>query len=100
MVTGPTREVCFLDSDNVHRTRNSLSWLAQGAPTICTSLATCTNHLIDILQVASPRKVNTTIVAHFRSVAEKIGKDDNTSARHDFENAILFLRSQREHKVA
>ncbi|KIM46246.1 hypothetical protein M413DRAFT_441325 [Hebeloma cylindrosporum] len=48
--------------------------------------------------VAPPRKVNTTIIAHFRSIAEKIGKDDNASARHDFENAILFIRSQREHK--
>jgi len=63
------------------------------------SLAACKNHPINIPQVAPPRKVNTTIIAHFRSIAEKIGKND-TSARHDFENAILFIRSQREHKVA
>jgi L-threonylcarbamoyladenylate synthase len=49
--------------------------------------------------VAPPRKVNKTIIAHFRSIAEKIGKDDNISAHRDFENAILFIRSQREHKV-
>ncbi|KAF8974283.1 hypothetical protein BDZ97DRAFT_1772814 [Flammula alnicola] len=48
--------------------------------------------------ITPPRKVNKTIIAHFRSIAERIGKEDNSHAHQDYENAILFLRSQREHK--
>ncbi|KDR83802.1 hypothetical protein GALMADRAFT_56652 [Galerina marginata CBS 339.88] len=44
--------------------------------------------------VPPPRKVNKTIIAHFRSIAEK----DNARAQMDLQNAVLFIRAQREHK--
>ncbi|CAA7259708.1 unnamed protein product [Cyclocybe aegerita] len=51
------------------------------------------------LSIEPPRRVNRSIVSHFRSIAEQLGSHDTPRARQDFENAILFLKSQREHKV-
>lgn len=59
----------------------------------------------------TPRKVNRGIMASFRSIAERIHdsatdpKDAKAQqrmahAKQDYENAILFLRSQREHAVS
>ncbi|PPQ71777.1 hypothetical protein CVT26_007611 [Gymnopilus dilepis] len=45
-----------------------------------------------------PRKVNRDIIAQFRSITETVGKESNASAQRDLENAVLFIRSQREHK--
>ncbi|KAF8913844.1 YwlC protein [Gymnopilus junonius] len=44
------------------------------------------------------RKVNREIMARFRSIAETVGKEGQVNARQDIENAVLFFRSQREHK--
>lgn len=50
-------------------------------------------------QVQPPRRVNPTITAHFRSLAERVA-NDNDHVRQDFENAVNFLRAQREHNVS
>ncbi|PPQ79550.1 hypothetical protein CVT25_003432 [Psilocybe cyanescens] len=49
------------------------------------------------VRIKPPRKVNKNIIVHFRSIAEKLN-DDNVRARQDYENAIQFIRAQREHK--
>ena len=48
------------------------------------------------MQISTPRKVNKDIKAHFRSLVELCRHD---KAKRNLENAILFLKSQREHKV-
>lgn len=55
-------------------------------------------HPLTPRQITPPRKVNMGIIAHFRRIAEKID-DKNAAAKQDYENAILFIRSQHEHKV-
>jgi len=47
------------------------------------------------LSISTPRKVNKDIKTHFRSLVELCRHD---KAKRDLENAILFLKSQREHK--
>ncbi|KAH9482446.1 hypothetical protein JR316_0004546 [Psilocybe cubensis] len=49
------------------------------------------------LSLKAPRKVNKHVVAPFRSIAEKLD-DSNPRARQDYDNAINFIRAQREHK--
>ncbi|KAF5322838.1 hypothetical protein D9619_000371 [Psilocybe cf. subviscida] len=64
--------------------------------------------LRELRQSVTPRKVNRGIMANFRSIAERIHggaanpKDAKAQqgivhAKQDYDNAILFLRSQREH---
>jgi len=58
-------------------------------------------HLLSRIKIEPPRRVNRSIIAHFRSIAEKVQtKRGDTQAKQDFENAINFLRAQREHKVS
>ncbi|KAF9534866.1 hypothetical protein CPB83DRAFT_843070 [Crepidotus variabilis] len=49
--------------------------------------------------LAPERRVNRAIVSQFRSFAERIGSDNNLHVRQDFENAVNFLRAQRQHKA-
>ena len=48
------------------------------------------------MQTSTPRKINNDIKTHFRSLVKLCRHD---KAKRDLENAILFLKSQREHKV-
>jgi hypothetical protein len=58
-------------------------------------------HFLSRMKIEPPRRVNRTIIAHFRSIAEKVQtKSGDMQAKQDFENAINFLRAQREHKVS
>lgn len=51
------------------------------------------------IQIPAPRKVNGEIKAHFRSLVELCRGEACGKAKRDLENAVLFLKSQREHKV-
>ncbi|KAF4619127.1 hypothetical protein D9613_005204 [Agrocybe pediades] len=48
--------------------------------------------------VKPPRTPSENIIGHFRAIAEKIEAKNDAQAAQDYENAILFLKSQREHK--
>ncbi|KAJ3502067.1 hypothetical protein NLJ89_g9054 [Agrocybe chaxingu] len=71
---------------------------SSGSPCAASPILLFSSHLT--VQIEPPRRVNRTIISHFRSIAEQLGSHDTPRARQDFENAILFLKSQREHKKA
>lgn len=48
-------------------------------------------------QISIPRKVNRDIITHFRSLVESCRGEPKT--KRNLEDAMLFLKSQREHKV-
>ncbi|KAF8076322.1 hypothetical protein FPV67DRAFT_1664603 [Lyophyllum atratum] len=47
----------------------------------------------------APRKANQTIVTNYRSIAAQYQKSGDLRILQDMKNALLFLRSQREHKL-
>ncbi|GLB33743.1 putative complex1_LYR-like protein [Lyophyllum shimeji] len=47
----------------------------------------------------TPRKSNKTLVSNFRSIAAQYQKSGDPVILQDMRNALLFLRSQREHKL-
>ncbi|KAF8231870.1 hypothetical protein L208DRAFT_1398207 [Tricholoma matsutake] len=46
-----------------------------------------------------PRKTNQVVASNFRSIVEKSRKTGDPTIFQDVQNALLFLRSQREHKL-
>ena len=47
-----------------------------------------------------PRKMNHVMASNYRSIVEKSRTSGDSTMFQDLENALLFLRSQREHKVS
>ncbi|RDB22596.1 hypothetical protein Hypma_010262 [Hypsizygus marmoreus] len=47
----------------------------------------------------APRKTNQTVASNFRNIVQKSMKSGDSAILQDVENALLFLRSQREHKL-
>ncbi|KAF8897479.1 hypothetical protein BD779DRAFT_1667453 [Infundibulicybe gibba] len=45
------------------------------------------------------RQVNRTLVSSFRSLVERHRDSGNARILHDVQDALLFLKSQREHKI-
>ncbi|KAF8812384.1 YwlC protein [Phlegmacium glaucopus] len=50
------------------------------------------------LSISTPRKVNRDIMTHFRSLVESYRGEAHGKAKRNLEDAVLFLKSQREHK--
>ncbi|KAF5363603.1 hypothetical protein D9756_000683 [Leucocoprinus leucothites] len=55
--------------------------------------------LLREVRKAAPAKPNQTIVTNFRSLLEQSRKTKNDVALQDTRNALLFLKSQREHQI-
>ncbi|KAH0587487.1 hypothetical protein H2248_006269 [Termitomyces sp. 'cryptogamus'] len=47
----------------------------------------------------APRKANKTVASNFRSIANNYRISGSPSVLQDLRNALLFLKSQRQHKV-
>lgn len=56
-------------------------------------------HSLSVHQAVAPRKRNTAVASSFRTIVENSRSSGNSAMLQDVQNAILFLRSQREHKV-
>lgn len=59
-----------------------------------------TFHLLPANQAVAPRKANQTVASSLRAIIEKGRESGNLAVFQDVQNALLFLRSQREHKVS
>ncbi|KAG6817435.1 hypothetical protein H0H87_008603 [Tephrocybe sp. NHM501043] len=47
----------------------------------------------------APRKANKAVASNFRSIANEYQKSGSPAILQDMQNALLSLRSQREHKI-
>jgi len=55
--------------------------------------------LLDSDKAVVPRKMNHDVASNYRSIVEKSRTSGDSTMFQDLQNALLFLRSQREHKL-